>query len=56
MGGWTKGGRTSLAPTAAAGLILFAHHAASTNVKPAPSVAAKALRWGGAAPSHGVSR
>ena len=50
VGGWAKGGRTSLwagfAPTAAAGLILFAHHAASTNVKPAPSVAAKALRWG----------
>ena len=50
MGGWTRGGGTSVwavfAPTAAAGLNLFAHHVASTNAKPAPSVAAKALRWG----------
>ena len=44
------GGGTSLwatfAPAAVAGLRLFAHHVAPTNAKPAPSVAAKALRWG----------
>ena len=50
VGGWTMGGGTSpwagFAPIAATGLNLFAHHVASANAKPAPSVAAKALRWG----------
>ena len=34
------------APTAEAGLTLCALHVASINAKPAPSAAAKALRWG----------
>ena len=46
---WVAGG-TSLwagfAPTAEAGLTLCALHVASINAKPAPSAAAKALRWG----------
>ena len=50
VGGWTRAGGTSLwagfAPTAEAGLTLCALHVASINAKPAPSAAAKALRWG----------
>ena len=61
VGGWTMGGGTSLwaafvPPTAVTGLNLFAHHVASTNAKPAPSVAAKGSTLGGAAPSHSVPR
>ena len=50
MGGWTRAGGTffwaGFAPTAEAGLTLCALHVASINAKPAPSAAAKALRWG----------
>ena len=46
-GAWALGGGPSHGPgRAEAGLTLCALHVASINAKPAPSAAAKALRWG----------